>query len=73
MQMNGSSDMTLGASSCWGELGILHYPKNWIVPLMSPTVLLKYCWFCNFHAVFGYFVHTVLTISRPYWETWLWW
>ena len=34
--------------------GLPHYPKNWLVLSMSPTILSQKCRFCNFPTVFGH-------------------
>ena len=36
-----------------------------------PYFLPQKCWFCNFHAVFGYFAQIFLSQVEPIWET-LW-
>ena len=41
--------------------GSPHYSKNWLIPpyVPNPTALFQNCWYCNFHAGFGYFTQTV--------------
>ena len=56
MQMNGSSDMTLGASSCWGELGILHTQKTELSPSCPPL-------FCSNIVDFVIFMQFLVILS----------
>ena len=48
----------------WGDP--LHYPKNWLVPPISPHCFDPKCRFCHFHAVFGHFAQIALLTSRPH-------
>ena len=65
----------VSASGRTGRGYLPHYPKI-SLPLLPfpPTILLKKCVFCNFHAVFAhfaqnaYFVQNVLPLVEPLWK-----